>query len=52
MPIICLATLSTIYPLPLEPSLDDFEQGLVCDLNFSVGLKVGGGGVVILDPQL
>ena len=27
---------------PLELSLDDFEQGLICDLNLSVGLKVGG----------
>ena len=34
---------------PLEPSLDNFKQGSVPDLNLPVGLTVGGGGVVALD---
>ena len=35
---------------PIEPSLDHLEQGLVCNLNLSIGLRVGGRGVVVLDP--
>ena len=34
---------------PLEPSLDNFKQESVPDLNLPVGLMVGGGGVVALD---
>ena len=34
---------------PLEPSLDNFKQGSVLDLNLPVGLMVGRGGVVALD---
>ena len=33
----------------LESSLDNFKQGLVLDLNLTVGLKVGGGGVMAFD---
>ena len=33
----------------IEPSLDNFKQGLVLDLNLLVGLTVGEGGVVALD---
>ena len=35
---------------PLESSLNNFEQGSVRDLNLSVYLRVGEGGVVISDP--
>ena len=52
MPIVHLVALLAIYPLPLELSLDDLKQGSVCDLNLSVGLRVGEGGVVVLDPKL
>ena len=34
---------------PFKPSLDNFKQGSVPDLNLPVGLTVGGGGVVALD---
>ena len=40
----------TLYPL--EPSLDDFKQGSIRDLNLSVGLRVGEGGVMVFDSQL
>ena len=39
--------------IPFTPSsrvLNDFEQGLVHNLNLSIGLRVGRGGVVVLDP--
>ena len=34
---------------PLEPSLDDLEQGSVCNIDLPVSLWVGEGGVVISD---
>ena len=34
---------------PLEPSLDDLEQGSIRNLDLPVGLWVGGGGVVVSD---
>ena len=37
---------------PLEPSLDNLEQGLVRDFDLSISLRVGGGGVVVLYSQL
>ena len=47
-PIIHLAAfLATICPLEL--SLDDFKQGLICNFNLPICLRVGGGGVVVLD---
>ena len=48
MSIVCLAILQAIYPLPLEPSLDDLEQGSVRDFDLAISLRMGGGGVVIL----
>ena len=35
----------------LKPSLDDFEQGSVHNLNLSVGLRVGGGREWFLIPN-
>ena len=36
---------------PFEPSLDDFKQGLIRDLNLPVGLRVGGREQWFLIPN-
>ena len=33
-------------------SLDDFQQGSVCNLGLTVCLWVGGGGIMILDSEV
>ena len=41
-----------ILPLPLKTSLDDFQQGSVCNLSLTVCLWVGRGGIMILDSEV